>query len=144
EALSTEKFSSKVSEYYGMLQQSGVLLFVGSFLGIVFLLAMGSIIFFKMMTEAEEDKPLYEILHKSGVNDREMKRTIRHQMLFVFLGPLLIGIAHAAIALTAFSNLLMTNIVIPVILWMIGYTIIYIIFYFVTAKGFYKIIQEGE
>ncbi|HZW67530.1 MAG TPA: ABC transporter permease [Pseudogracilibacillus sp.] len=144
EALSTEKFSSKVSEYYGMLQQSGVLLFVGSFLGIVFLLAMGSIIFFKMMTEAEEDKPLYEILHKIGVNDREMKRTIRHQMLFVFLGPLLIGIAHAAIALTAFSNLLMTNIVIPVILWMIGYTIIYIIFYFVTAKGFYKIIQEGE
>lgn len=144
EALSTERFSSKVTEYYVTLQQTGVLLFVGSFLGIVFLLAMGSIIFFKMMTEAEEDKSIYGMLHKIGVNDGEMKRSIRHQMLFVFLGPLIIGIAHAAIALTAFSNLLMMNIVIPVIMWMIGYTIIYIIFYFVTSKGFYKLIKEGE
>lgn len=139
-----ENFSSAVTDYQQALQQSGVLLFVGSFLGFVFLLAMGSIIFFKMMTEAEEDKDKYVILYKIGVNEKEMKRTIRHQMLVIFVAPLLLGLLHGAVALTAFSNLLQMDLLIPVVIWMIAYTLIYIVYYFVTARGFYQTVKRGK
>lgn len=139
-----DNFSSAVENYQQALQQSGVLLFVGSFLGFVFLLAMGSIIFFKMMTEAEEDKDKYAILYKIGVNEKEMKRTVRHQMLVIFVAPLLLGLLHGAVALTAFSKLLQMDLLIPVVIWMVAYTLIYIIYYFVTARGFYQTVQRGQ
>lgn len=139
-----DHFSSAVENYQQALQQSGVLLFVGSFLGFVFLLAMGSIIFFKMMTEAEEDKDKYAILYKIGVNEKEMKRTVRHQMLVIFVAPLLLGLLHGAVALTAFSKLLQMDLLIPVVIWMVAYTLIYIIYYFVTARGFYQTVQRGQ
>lgn len=67
----TENFSSAVQDYKDLIESSGVMLFVGSFLGLVFLVATGSIIFFKMMTEAEEDKAKYTVLHKVGVSKKK-------------------------------------------------------------------------
>ncbi|MBO0994413.1 FtsX-like permease family protein [Bacillus sp. SD088] len=144
-SLDTENFSSALRDYQESLKASGSQLFVGSFLGLVFLLATGSIIFFKMMTEAEEDKSKYEILYKIGVSKQEMKRTIRYQMGLVFIAPLSLGIMHGAVALTAFSNLLHMNLWEPVLWWMLAYTFVYIIYYFITVQGFYRTtIQEGN
>jgi putative ABC transport system permease protein len=143
--IGTENFSSVYMDYQESLKNSGAIMFVGSFLGLVFLLATGSIIFFKMLTEAEEDKRKYNILHKIGVSKGAMKRTIRHQMGLVFVAPLLLGLMHGAVALLAFSNLLSMNLLKPVLLWMLAYTLVYIVYYFITVKGFYQtILEEGN
>lgn len=131
-----ENFSSATQDYKDAIESSGATLFVGSFLGLVFLGATGSIIFFKVMTEAEEDKAKYTILHKVGVSKKDMKRSIRHQVGMVFMAPLLLGLLHGGVALLAFSNLLQMNLWIPVSLWMFAYTFIYIIYYFVTVRSF--------
>ena len=131
-------FSSFTKSYKDSIQSLGVLLFVGTFLGLVFLAATGSIIYFKMMTEAEEDRAKYEVLHKVGVSKREMKRTIRQQVGFIFAVPLVIGLLHGAFALKAFSSLFMMDILQPVLYWMIAYSIIYGIYYVLTARYFYK------
>ncbi|WP_130859176.1 ABC transporter permease [Gracilibacillus phocaeensis] len=136
-------FSSKVTNYQNALKASGAQLFVGAFLGLVFLLATGSIIFFKMMTEAEEDKDKYGILRKIGVSKKEMKRTIRYQMGLVFMAPLLLGLLHGAVALLAFSNLLQMNLWVPILWWMLAYTLVYVLYYFITVRGFKRTI-EGE
>lgn len=143
-SIDTENFSSALINYQESLKNSGAILFVGSFLGLVFLLATGSIIFFKMLTEAEEDKSKYSILYQIGVAKQDMKRTIRYQMGLVFIGPLLLGLIHGAVALIAFSNLLNMNLFKPVLWWMLAYILVYIIYYFITVKGFYQIIIEEE
>ncbi|MBS4189870.1 ABC transporter permease [Bacillus sp. FJAT-49705] len=140
-AAKTENFSSATEEYKGSIEASGALLFVGSFLGLVFLVATGSIIFFKMMTEAEEDKGKYAVLYKIGVSKREMKRTIRSQVGMIFAAPLGLGLLHGAVALTAFSNLLMMNLLMPVLIWMLAYTLIYTIYYLITVRGFNKTVH---
>ncbi|MDQ0271914.1 ABC transporter permease [Cytobacillus purgationiresistens] len=141
-AASTENFSSATQDYKASIEATGSLLFVGSFLGLVFLVATGSIIFFKMMTEAEEDKAKYAVLHKIGVSRREMRRTIRNQVGVIFAAPLVLGLIHAAVALTAFSNLFMMDLLVPVIIWMLAYTVIYTIYYFATVRSFNKTIQQ--
>lgn len=145
---STVDFSSAAQNYQDSLEGTGVMLFVGSFLGLVFLFATGSIIFFKMMTEAEDDKGKYFILYKMGVPEKEIKRTIRYQVGFVFIAPLILGLLHGTVALIAFSNLLQMNLLAPIIIWMSAYVFIYIIYYFITIRGVHKTtlhtIQEGN
>lgn len=142
-AASTENFSSATADYNSSIESLGALLFIGSFLGLVFLVATGSIIFFKMMTEAEEDKAKYAILHKIGVSKKDMKRTIRGQVGVIFIAPLLLGLIHGGVALTATSNLLMMDFVVPVAIWMVAYTLIYAIYYYATVHNFNKIIRRS-
>ncbi|GGP10037.1 FtsX-like permease family protein [Oceanobacillus neutriphilus] len=138
----TKEFSSAVQSYQDSIEASGAMLFVGSFLGLVFLVATGSIIFFKMMTEAEEDKDKYAVLYKIGVSKKEMKKTVRYQVGLIFLAPLILGLMHGTVALMAFSNLLQMNLWEPVIIWMAAYTMIYILYYVITVRGFNKTITQ--
>ncbi|MFJ3390177.1 MULTISPECIES: ABC transporter permease [unclassified Lysinibacillus] len=145
--LSTEQqegFSSVPQSYEDGLATVGSLLFVGSFLGLVFLAATGSIIYFKVLTEAEEDQPKYAILNKIGVNKKQILKTVAGQVAVIFSAPLVVGIAHSAFALLAFSQLFNMDITKPVILWMIAYSAIYGVYYIFTVRSFYKIIRQGN
>ncbi|RWR13152.1 ABC transporter permease [Siminovitchia fortis] len=135
-------FSSFYSDYAQGMESSGLLIFMGGFLGLVFLAATGSIIYFKQLTEANMDKERYEILHKIGVNKKGVKKSIAKQILFIFALPLLAGIAHSVVALTALSRLLQTNLVIPVIICVGIYACIYIIYYFLTVRTYCKIVMK--
>ncbi|MEG0449791.1 MAG: ABC transporter permease [Lysinibacillus sp.] len=138
-----ESFSSVPQSYEDSMASVGSLLFVGSFLGLVFLAATGSIIYFKIITEAEEDQAKYAILNKIGVNGKQMIKTIAGQVAVIFGAPLLVGILHSAFALTALSQLFNMDITKPVIIWMLAYTAIYAIYYIFTVQSFYKIVKQG-
>ncbi len=135
-------FSSVPQSYEDSLATVGALLFVGSFLGLVFLAATGSIIYFKILTEAEEDQAKYAILNKIGVNSKQILKTVAGQVAVIFSAPLIVGIMHSVFALLAFSQLFNMNITKPVILWMVAYSAIYFIYYIFTVRAFYKIVRQ--
>ena len=139
-----ESFSSVPQSYEDSLATVGALLFVGSFLGLVFLAATGSIIYLKILTEAEEDQAKYAILNKIGVNSKQILKTVAGQVAVIFSAPLIVGIVHSAFALLAFSQLFGMNITKPVILWMVAYSAIYFIYYIFTVRAFYKIVRQGN
>lgn len=143
-ASKTESFSSAPMEYQRAIESSGALLFVGSFLGLVFLVATGSIIFFKMLTEVEEDKSKYVVLRKMGVSMKDIKRTIQSQIGVIFAVPLLLGIVHSSVALMAASRLFMMDFVVPVMIWMAAYTLIYAVYYIVTVNRVMKMIMNEK
>ncbi|WP_282936085.1 ABC transporter permease [Paenibacillus sp. RC67] len=132
-------FSSFYTDYAAGMESTGLIIFMGGFLGLVFLAATGSIIYFKQLTEANSDKERYVILHKIGVNKKEIRKSIANQMLFVFALPLIAGIAHCAVALTALSRLIQSNLAIPVFLCIGAYACIYIAYYLLTVNSYYKI-----
>lgn len=67
---------SKYGAYTGVVEATGLVIFAGVFLGLVFLAATGSIIYFKQLTEATIDKDKYSILRKLGVS----KQTILNRL----------------------------------------------------------------
>ncbi|MBE9912595.1 ABC transporter permease [Paenibacillus donghaensis] len=136
------KFSSFYDTYSKGMEAFGLMMFMGGFLGLVFLAATGSIIYFKQLTEANADKGRYLILHKIGVNKKEIRKTVAKQVGFIFALPLIAGIAHCAVALSALSNLMQTNLVIPVVICMGVYTCIYLIYYALTVNAYYKIVTN--
>lgn len=137
-------FSSFYTDYAAGMESSGLIIFMGGFLGLVFLTATGSIIYFKQLTEASADKDRYVILHKIGANKKEIRKSIATQTLFVFALPLIAGIAHCAVALTALSRLLQTNLTIPVFICIGAYACIYILYYLLTVNNYYNIVTKSS
>ncbi|GAB6595540.1 ABC transporter permease [Bacillus cereus] len=123
------------------LETTGLMMFIGLFLGLVFLLATGSIIYFKQLTEASADRDRYVVLHKVGVTKQEMKKAIAKQVSFIFAIPLVIGILHSLFALKGLGNILPYEIMIPLLISIGVYGAIYIGYYFLTVRSYYKIVS---
>lgn len=101
----------------------------------------GSIIYFKQLTEASADRDRYIVLHKVGVTKQEMKKAIAKQVSFIFAIPLVIGILHSLFALKGLGNILPYEIMIPLLISIGVYGAIYIGYYFLTVRSYYKIVS---
>lgn len=95
-----------------------------------------------MLTEIEEDKMTYVMMHKIGVSLKEMRKTIAAQNGVVFFVPLVVALMHSIVALKAFSSLLMMDLVVPVCIWMAVYTVIYAGFYGLTVMSSMNIVKQ--
>jgi putative ABC transport system permease protein len=137
-------FSSYYTQYKAGLMFSGIVIFIGAFLGLLFLAATGSIIFFKQLSEANDDKRRYEILRNIGVTNKEIKASISKQIFIVFALPLVIGIMHSLVASTLLSRVTKVNLTLPIIITVSAYTVIYMVYYFLTVSSYYKIINSNR
>ena len=72
--------------------------FIGIFLSIIFMLGTVLVIYYKQISEGYEDRERFVILHKIGLDDLQVKQTIRKQVLTVFFLPLIFAFIHLAFA----------------------------------------------
>ncbi|MEZ7172731.1 FtsX-like permease family protein [Sporosarcina sp. OR05] len=125
------------SQYVSTMQTSGLLIFIAGFLGLVFLVSTGSILYFKQMTEADQEKRSYATLRQLGFTVQDIMGGIIRKQLFVFGVPLLIGLLHSIFAIKAASFMFMSDITVPASIAMSIYALIYIMFCFLTV-GYYR------
>ena len=90
-------------EIKGML---GGMFFIGIFLSIVFMLGTVLIIYYKQISEGYEDREGFVILQKVGLDEKQIKQTIRRQILIVFFLPLIFAFLHLAFAYHMLSLIL--------------------------------------
>ena len=76
----------------------GGTLFIGIFLSIIFMLGTVLVIYYKQISEGYEDRERFVILQKIGLDDLQVKHTIRKQVLTVFFLPLIFAFIHLAFA----------------------------------------------
>lgn len=127
---------------------TGSFLFLGTFLGVLFLMATALIMYYKQIVEGYDDKRNFEIMQKVGMDKSEVKSTIKSQVLTLFFLPLLVAFCHMGFALPILIHLLsafaITNIKLVVICCAITcaiYAIIYAVVYSFTSKTYYKIVN---
>ncbi|RAP26200.1 ABC transporter permease [Brevibacillus laterosporus] len=137
-----EELQDFYTQYQTLMETTGVMIFIGGFIGLVFMLATGSIIYFKQLTEAHNDKKYYTILHKIGATKRECKEAISKQIAFIFGAPLLLGISHSLFALNTMSAMFRMNILTSVLVSMGVYLVIYVGYYFMTVRSYSNIVLD--
>lgn len=130
--------------FMNLAEIKGLMLFAGIFMGIVFLILTGAILYFKMINEAEDDRQKYAIMRKIGYSNPLIKRSIYKQMSLMFILPILLGILHAIFALKAFEAMLMSNLLIPIAISVGMYILVYFIFYILTVQYYYKTATSGK
>ena len=144
-------FISKKSEFvdrvYGI---TGGFLLIGILLGSVFMVAAALIIYYKQISEGYYDREKFIIMQKVGMSQKEVKKSIRKQILAVFFTPLILAAMHMAGAFNMMYRLLglfnFNNIWIFVgstLATMLVFAVIYAIIYMVTAREYYKIVSRG-
>jgi putative ABC transport system permease protein len=134
-------YSSFYEKYHYGLETYGLLIFICGFLGLVFLIATGSIIYFKQLMEATTDKGRYKILEKIGIPDKEVKGSIAKQVGFTFFLPLILAISHSIVFLAFFSDYLPIKMQVPYITCLGVYLCIYLVYYWLTSASYFKIIK---
>lgn len=142
-----------VSSHYSaeiMLNDAyGSLFFLGLFLGILFMMAAILIMYYKQLSEGFEDQERFEIMQNVGMSRKEVKQTIRSQVLIFFFLPLVVAVIHMAFAfkmiMKMFSYLILSQeslfiwcTVISVAILVVLYSIVYTL----TARTYYKIVKN--
>ncbi len=130
--------------YRDALSYSGILIFITGFLGLAFLASTGSILYFKQMSEAEQEKRSYTTLRQLGFQTSEIMKGIRRKQAFVFGIPLAMGIVHSIFAIKSVSIFFTSgDIRIPVAIAMIVYSLIYLVFAVLTVGYYRKTVNEA-
>lgn len=143
--LATNTISVESQENYRlkMLDSLGMTIFISGFLGLAFLIATGSILYFKQMSEADEEKGTYKILRKMGFTTNEIMSGIRRKQLFNFGFPLIIGLAHSYFAVKSGWVLFGTELVAPLLITMGIYIALYSIFAILSAGYYRKVVESA-
>lgn len=134
------RFVSYLSFYNSNMFDTGLFLFVGLFMGLVFLAATGSILYFKQVAEAYNDQEQFALMKKIGMDRAQITQTISRQIMVIFGLPLLLGISHSVVVLSAYFSKVDAGIPWPILLTIGSYTIMYIIYYFLTVRAYSKVV----
>ena len=126
----------------------GGLFFIGIYLGSMFVMATVLIIYYKQISEGYDDRERYQIMQKVGMSKKEVKRSIRSQVLSVFFLPLVVAVIHVAVAFKVMTKILgvlnLTNVslfAVCTIITIAVFAVFYIIVYSITAKEYYRIVN---
>ncbi|WP_218970510.1 FtsX-like permease family protein [Metabacillus halosaccharovorans] len=138
-------YSAYVDQYSLNTESSSLILFSVAFFAVIALFALGSVIYFKQLREATEQREHYAILRNIGVEDKELKKIIRKQLLFVFLPPLLLGLVHSWYLLYYSVILVIEDLpsLTTIIFSVMGlFVLTYFIFYVSSTSIYFQIIKE--
>lgn len=132
-------------EIKGML---GGMFFIGIFLSIVFMLGTILIIYYKQISEGYEDRDRFVILQKVGLDEKQIRQTIRKQILIVFFLPLAFAFIHLTFAYHMLSLILSALGVLNSVLMLavtLGvcaiFFISYVIVFMITSRSYRTIVQ---
>ena len=122
--------------------------FIGIFLSIIFMLGTVLVIYYKQISEGYEDRERFVILQKIGLDDLQVKQTIRKQVLTVFFLPLIFAFIHLAFAYHMISlivriiGVLNPDLMLVVTIIVCGvFFLAYILVFVLTSRSYRRIVS---
>lgn len=126
----------------------GSIMFLGIFVGTLFLMGAVMIIYYKQISEGFDDRKRFQIMQKVGMSRQEVRQTIRAQVVTVFFLPLAVAILHTVVAFPVTRQLMtMMNFpdsgifLVATAVTIVAFAMVYLIVYTITARAYYKIVE---
>ena len=126
----------------------GSLLFLGVFVGVLFLMGAVMIIYYKQVSEGFDDRKRFQIMQKVGMSRKEIRQTIQSQVVTVFFMPLAVAVVHTMVAfpltrrIMAMLNFPDSNLFLAATaITIAAFAVVYLIVYVLTARAYYKIVE---
>lgn len=133
----------------GLYTLNGGLLFLGIIVGTVLVIGTVLMLYFKQVSEGYQDQEKYQIMRKVGLPESLIKKTIQSQVFWIFALPIMIAVIHSLFASKIMFSLLSLLAVNNLTTFMIGYgsvlgifVVIYLLFYVITSRVYYRIINQ--
>ena len=127
----------------------GSILFIGILLSLTFTLGVVLVIYYKQISEGLEDRANFVILNKLGLDEKQVGRIIRHQVLMVFFLPLIVALVHFAFAFKMLKLILqllgagqLHVILLSAGIVGLSFVAIYIFVYLATSHSYKRIVMK--
>ena len=124
-------------------------LFIGVFISMIFVVSQVVIMYYKQISEGYEDKGKFGIMRKVGLTDRQIKQSIRSQVLMIFFAPLAIATLHTVVAYPFIEKILKLFLATDNNVFLIAlavtiavFAVFYLVVYLITSRIYYRIIKE--
>lgn len=124
-------------------------LFIGVFISMIFVVSQVVIMYYKQISEGYEDKGKFGIMRKVGLTDKQIKQSIRSQVLMIFFAPLAVATLHTVVAYPFIEKILKLFLATDNNVFLIAlavtiavFAVFYLIVYLITSRIYYRIIKE--
>src|SRR5699024_1411683 len=132
-----------------MYELYGGLLFIGIVVSTVLIIGTILMLYFKQISEGYQDRENYKIMKQVGLPNALIKKTIRSQIIWIFLLPIIAAVVHNLFASTIMYMLIglfgtrdLSIFVTSYFGVLITFALIYLLFYWLTSRTYYDIIDD--
>ena len=99
---------TKIDIYTASTGLRAIMIFIGLYLGVIFLISSAAILALKELSDSSDNKEKYQMLRRIGVDDRRLNRALFTQIFIFFMFPLLIAIIHSIFGIMC-ANIIMES-----------------------------------
>ena len=123
-----------------------VVLFIGIYIGIVFLISSMAVLALQQLSEASDSIDRYKSLKRLGASEKDINKTIFIQTLVYFSLPVILAFIHSVIGIKVANDFvsvynkpdIMGSSLITAVIFMI----VYIIYFYITYSGYKNIVKN--
>lgn len=151
------KYKSLNVDYISAYSKDGVyskfkgltttMLFIGIYLGIVFLITSMAVLALQQLTEASDSIERYRSLKRIGANKKMINKTIFIQIFIYFSLPIILALIHSVIGIIVVNDYINTfnpiDIKFSVVITTLIFIVIYIGYFYTTYLGYKNIVKNN-
>lgn len=148
----TEKYDfflngvTKTLVYDMSVGQSTTFVFIGIYLGIVFLISSAAVLALQQLSEASDNIERYTMLRKIGVTKKGINKAIFRQIFIYFMMPLYLAIVHSIFGIQVVNKAIVffgeSSVLLPSVITAIIIVVVYGGYFLATYFGYKNIVKE--
>ena len=122
------------------------ILFIGIYIGIVFLISSMAVLALQQLSEANDSIDRYIAIKKIGASKKSINKSIFIQTLIYFTAPILLAIIHSIVGIKVISNfirMLYADITIttPTVITALVFLVVYGVYFYTTYIGYKNVVN---
>ncbi len=138
---------SKDDIYSGSKGGTTSILFVGIYLGLVFLITSMAVLALQQLSEASDSIERYKALKRIGANSKMIDKTIFLQTLIYFALPMILALIHSMIGINVVSDYISVftkiDISFSASITALIFIVVYVGYFYTTYTGYKNIVESN-
>ena len=126
---------------------TSIILFIGIYMGLVFLISSMAILALQQLSEASESIERYKSLKRLGVSTESINKTIFVQTLIYFSVPVALAVVHSVVGIAVSNDFIsmynQPDIVGSSLITAGIFFVIYVIYFYITYSGYKNIVKNN-
>ena len=126
---------------------TSIILFIGIYMGLVFLISSMAILALQQLSEASESIERYKSLKRLGVSTESINKTIFVQTLIYFSVPVALAVVHSVVGIAVSNDFIsmynQPDIVGSSLITAGIFFVIYMIYFYITYSGYKNIVKNN-
>ncbi|MCI4251327.1 ABC transporter permease [Bacillus sp. CCB-MMP212] len=124
-----------------------IVLFIGIYIGIVFLITSMAVLALQQLSEASDSIDRYKSLKRIGSNGTMIDKTIFIQTFVYFSLPVFLALIHSAVGIYVVNDFInafqQVDITLPALMTGLVFLIVYVIYFYTTYVGYKNIVKSN-